>query len=100
MSNSAHAEPEMMPDLWLSQLGRRAEQIYDSSYCRHDICAPKRKKRVVLQSALRDRLHVFDSAYESLYDSKHDLHIKSLGSSFEHGLKLLVNTFQEKLVNK
>jgi hypothetical protein len=48
---------------------------------------------------VRGRLHVSDSAYESPYDSVHDLHTKGLGFrlSFGHQLQLLLNTYQEKL---
>ena len=50
--------------------------------------------------SLRGRLHVSESAYESPYDSAHDLHTKGLGFQFPiiHSLQPFVNTFQEKLI--
>jgi hypothetical protein len=50
---------------------------------------------------LRGRLHVSDSAFESPYDSMHNLHTRGLGwflLSFGHQLQPLVNTYQVKLV--
>jgi hypothetical protein len=61
-------------------------------------------ERIMLICAFRGRLHASDSTYDSPHDSAHDLHAKGLFRvliivSPRHQLQLLVNTYQEKLVN-
>jgi hypothetical protein len=54
-----------------------------------------------ITTLLMGRLHVSDSAYESPYDSLHNLQTKGLGFrlSFRHQFQLLVNTYQKKLID-